>query len=220
LTRSITPGTEENADGDPVLFVRRWNVLVAALLVEPSVKLVAYQAGQYGLADGLEIFPGNERLSRETGLCEKTVREAWHYLRGLKMAVRDSRSKYNGRFRTADEYQLAIPEHWDGYAILGPSSRRFTCQYCGSLFNPPACAGFLTDAKGAYVLDRDGNRDVRWYLHKAAFCPAPRPPRKLPNGRRPARQRTCFERWRAEGGKWGDDDSWDVFRKARDDPWP
>jgi hypothetical protein len=216
----ITPDSEENAKGEPVLFVRRWNVLVAALLVEPSVKLVAYQAAQYGLADGYSIYPGNQRLCRETGLSEKTVREAWHTLRGLRMAVRDSRSGWNGRYRTADEYELAIPERWRGYPILGPNSRRFTCQFCGHLFNPQPCASFNTDADERPTVDKDGNRSVGWYVHKAVFCPDPKTPRRKPNGRRPAREPGCFERWKVAGGKFGGEAAWTMMRKARGDEWP
>lgn len=216
----LTPGSTENASGEPVLFVRRWDILVSALLIEPSVKLVAYRAVQYGLADGDDVYPGNQRLARETGLCEKTVREAWHALRGLGMAVRNSRSGWNGRFRSADEYELAIPERWHSFAMLGPNSRRFTCQHCGHLFNPQPCATFETAGDGHPVVDRDGDRDVRWYLYKAVFCPDPGTPRRKPNGRRPPREPGCFAQWKAAGGQWGGADAWAMFRKARDDDWP
>ena len=194
-------------DDEDRLFVARWSSLVSALLIEPSVKLVAMQAAQYGIADGEDIYPGNERLARQTGLTEKTVREAWHFLRGTGMAIRDARSAWTGDRRTADLYELVIPEHWEGFALLGPHSRRFTCQHCRKLFNPPPCSVFATDKKGHPVVDRQtGNRQVRWRVSQGVFCP---PPRKGPG---------CFADWQRGGGKWGDD-AWAMFRKARSDEW-
>ena len=196
----ITPDDEDR------LFVARWNVLVAALLVEPSIKLVAYQAAQYGLADGGDVYPGNERLARQTGLTEKTVREAWHFMRGTGMAIRSTRSAWTGNHRTADLYELTIPEHWRNLPVLGPRFGKFTCQHCGKQFNPQPCNVFQTE-KNKPVIDREtGNRQVRWHLFKATFCPAPR---KGPG---------CFRDWEAAGGKWADS-AWDLFRKARHDDW-
>jgi hypothetical protein len=69
---AISPDDEDKP------FVARWNTLVSALLIEPSIKLVARQACDYGIMDGEGIYPGNQRLARQTGYDERTVREAWH----------------------------------------------------------------------------------------------------------------------------------------------
>jgi hypothetical protein len=198
----ITPDDEDR------LFVARWNVLVGALLVEPSIKLVAYQAAQYGVADGEEIYPGNERLARQTGLSEKTVREAWHFMRGAGMAVRGLPSAWTGDHRTADLYELVIPDHWRGFPILGPHGGRFTCQQCQKKFNPQPCNTFLLGKDGHPVISPEtGNRQVRWRLPAATFCP---PPRK---------DRSCLSMWEAANGRWGGDGAWDLFKKARHDEW-
>lgn len=210
----ITPDDEDR------LFVARWNVLVSALLIEPSIKLVAYQAAQYGLADGEDIYPGNERIARQTGLGDKTVREAWHFLRGAGMALRGAHSAWTGSQRTADLYQLVIPEGWRGMPVLGPHAARFTCQHCGRKFNPQPCNVFVTDKAGRPVVDGGGIREVRWRLYRAVFCPDPGTPRGGPNGRRPAKPAGCFAQWESAGGKWGGSDAWSMYRKARDDDWP
>lgn len=197
----ITPDDEER------LFVARWSVLVGALLVEPSIKLVAFQAAQYGLADGEDVYPGNERLARQTGLSERTVREAWHFLRGTGMALRNARSAWTGDHRTADLYELAIPEDWQGFPLLGPHAGKFTCQQCGKKFNPQPCNVFRTEHGNPVVSRETGNREVRWRLGNATFCPAPR------------RGRGCFDDWCAANGPWGGAGAWDLFRKARHDDW-
>jgi hypothetical protein len=170
----ITPDTVVDAKGNEVLFVRRWNILVAALLVEPSIKLVALRAATYGLADGLEVYPGNQRLARETGLSERSVREAWHFLRTEGMAIRAARSAWTGASRTADEYQLAIPAGWRAMPMLGPHSARFTCQQCGHKFNfnPQPCNVF-TAGRDGLITDAGGARDVRWTL-PGDLLPGPR----------------------------------------------
>jgi hypothetical protein len=194
-------------DDEDRLFVARWNVLVSSLLIEPSVKLVAMQAAQYGLADGENVYPGNERIARQTGLTEKTVREAWHFMRGAGMAIRDARSAWTGDRRTADLYELTIPDDWYSMALLGPHARKFTCQQCRKMFNPPPCNVFLTDKAGHPAIDKGtGNRQVRWYLCRATFCPDPR------------RGPGCFADWKRAGGKWGDG-AWAMFKKARNDDW-
>ena len=204
-----------NPDDTDKPFVARWNSLVTALLVEPSVKLVARQACDYGIMDGEGIYPGNQRLARQTGLTERTVREAWHFMRAADMAVRDSRSAWTGSQRTADAYSLNIPSSWRHYPVLGPHSARFTCQHCGKLFDPQPCNVFLT-AKGAGgkpvpVTDADGAREVRWRLYKAVYCPAPR------------EGAGCMQAWERKHGPWAKLDNtaaWEMFHKARDDEWP
>lgn len=204
----ITPDTLTAPNGTEILFVRRWNVLVSALIIEPSIKLVARTVVDYGLVDGEGVYPGNERIARETGLSERSVREAWHFMRGAEMAIRDIRSAWTGRYRTADTWQLLIPDYWRNLPMLGPNSGRFTCQQCGKLFNPQPCNVFATDAKGRPVIDPEtGDRQVRWQLYKAVFC---NPPRRGPS---------CWDKWqRANAGQWTDA-AWDLFRKARNDDW-
>jgi hypothetical protein len=195
-------------------FVARWNALVSALLVEPSIKLVARQACDYGIMDGESIYPGNERLARQTGYDERTVREVWHFLRATGMAYRGVRSAWTGDHRTADMYALEIPSGWRAMPVLGPNAGRFTCQQCGKKFNPPPCNTFLTqrDAGGKTAtpaVGRDGLRDVRWSLWKAVFCPPPR----SGNG--------CRVEWERSNGPWnGGQHNWDLFGKARNDEWP
>lgn len=206
---AISPDDEDKP------FVARWNALVTAMLVEPSIKLVARQACDYGIMDGDGIFPGNERLARQTGLTERTVREAWHFLRATGMASRDGRSAWTGSQRTADSYSLEIPADWRHYPVLGPHSARFTCQHCGKLFNAQPCNVWLMrDGPGdrrVPVTDADGVREVRWRLWKAVFCPVPR------SGA------SCMQAWARKHGAWGslkNEAAWEMFNKARDDDWP
>ena len=211
----ITPDSETNAEGDPLKFIVRWNVLVSALIVEPSIKLVARTAGDYAIADGERVYPGNERLARETGYDAETVRHAWKALRALGMAERTARSEWDGRRRTADEYDLMIPSDWLAIPVYGPRHARFHCQYCGKAFNPRA---------GTHVRS-DGT--VGYYLARMVFCPDPGTPHKRPNGRRPAKPPSCFAEWNAaQAGKglptWpklGNGPSWELFRAARNDDW-
>ena len=196
-------------------FAARWNALVSALLVDPSIKLIARQVCDYGFMDGEDIFPGNQRLARQTGYDERTVREAWHFLRAASMAIRVESSAWTGSKRTADRYELVIPGHWRNFPILGPHAGRFTCQHCGKLFNPAPCNVWREEPKSGSkrpvpVVDRGGVRDLRWAVWKTVFCPAPR----SGNG--------CKYHWeRQNGNPWpGKQDAWGMFRKARDDDWP
>ncbi|REF00359.1 hypothetical protein [Thermomonospora umbrina] len=211
MARKIRPDDE-----DPdIPFSRRWNVLVNALLVESSVKLVARVAMDYanyydrdnGRVAGGNVYPGNELLARETGLSERSVRTAWAVLRGLDMAERTSTASYDPktRKRTADEYQLMIPEGWEHLPILGPNSGRFRCVHCECLFNPQGNSS--VDSKGR----------VSFQVHRLCFCP---PPRDKGKGE------GCFSLWTqarqaAEATSWRDlgGDVWKLFREARDDDW-
>jgi len=206
---AISPDDEDRP------FVARWNALIGALLIDPSIKLVARTACDYGIMDGGGIYPGNQRLARQTGYDERTVREAWHFLRAADMAIRDGRSAWTGSQRTADTYSLVIPSYWASLPVSGPHSSRFTCQHCGKLFNPVPCNTFLHKRQpGAKtltpVVDADGKRELRWHLSKAIFCPPPR----SGNG--------CQYHWERENGRWdgGKPRNWDLFRKARNDDWP
>lgn len=126
----VSPDDEEKP------FVARWNTLVSALLIEPSIKLVARTACDYGFMDGENIYPGNERLARQTGCDEGTVREAWHFLRAAGMAHRVELSAWTGSRRNADRYMLAIPAGWRSMPMLGPHGAKFSCQQCGRRFTP------------------------------------------------------------------------------------
>lgn len=193
-------------------FAARWNALVSALLIEPSIKLVARQACDYGFMDGEDIFPGNERLARQTGLTERTVREAWHFLRAAGMAQRIEHSAWTGARRTADRYELVIPDNWRRFPMLGPHAGKFTCQECGKHFNPSPCNTWTTHKIGKSevpVTDGDGVRTVAWCLWKAVFCPEPR----SGNG--------CLHYWKRANGHWGGNDSaWQMYHAARNDDWP
>lgn len=194
-------------DDEDKPFVARWNSFVRVLLVESSVKAVARAAMDYAdFYDGTSCHPSNERLARETGYDERTVRNAWALLRSIGAAERVRHGvPHRG---IADEYELCIPGNWDGMAVLGPRSRKFTCLYCGKEFNPPA-AGFVDD---------DGQ--AKWALWKACFC---KPPRKK-NGRDADH---CVMAWNLDRKRSGDQpwsdldgkEMWKCFREARSDDW-
>jgi hypothetical protein len=201
-------------DGTEILFVRRWNTLVSALIVEPSVKLVARTVVDYGLADGQGIYPGNERIARETGYRAAAVANAWAVMRGIGMAERVTGSYYDGRRRTADEYELVIPDDWRGFPAYGPNLRRFRCQHCGKAFNP---------LPGTHVRP---NGSVGWYLARMVFCAPPGRAKRTPEevarkAALKAADTSCFVLW---GGarRWEGlgDKAWEAFRRARDDDWP
>lgn len=196
----IRPDDEEKP------FVARWNTLVRSLLVESSVKLVARTAMDYAdLYDGSSCRPSNERLARETGYSERTVRTAWATLRGLEMAERISYAVAHEH--KADEYILAIPDNWSNLPLLGPRGRKFTCLNCEKLINPQGNCSVSED------------ETVRFNVRMFVFCPQPRKSK----GRDDA---WCFERWQAgrrHAGKrlWGDlgADVWKMFRVSRGDDW-
>jgi hypothetical protein len=211
----LTPDDEVDAQGDPLAFVVRWNILVSALIVEPSIKLIARTACDYAVRDGERVYPGNERLARETGYNSETVRHAWKALRALGMAERTGQSEWDGKKRTADEYDLKIPASWARIPVYGPKHGRFHCQHCGKAFNP---------RPGTHVR-ADGT--VSWFLIRMVFCPDPGTPKRKPGGKRPPKPAGCFEMWDADRkrrGKptWGvlKAEAWDLFYAARGDEWP
>jgi len=184
-------------------------VLTRILLVEPSVKAVARSAMDFGdFADGSSCHPSNERMERESGLSERTIRSGWQVLRALGMAERVGYGSPHRRL--ADEYQLIIPDHWRNMPIYGPHVRKFTCLYCRKLITP----------QGNCTVKVEGGREVPTYrLAKMVFCPEPRATR----GRDAVH---CFAEWnytqRQSGERvWNDlgDDAWKLFRQARADEW-
>lgn len=193
-------------DDETKPFVGRWNSLVRILIADSSVKHVARAAMDYAdLYDGTSCHPSNERLARETGYSERTVRNAWAVLRGLRMAVRVGRG--SPQTRKADEYELVIPDNWENLPILGPSSGRFYCLHCGKVFNPTAAA---TALKGGSV-----SFDIR----PIVFCPEPRKTK----GRD---VHWCFDEWEKERLNAGEpswwsmgQDRWALVPEARQDPW-
>jgi len=209
-------------DDDGLAFVTRWNTLVSALLVEPSIKLVARTVVEYGLTDGESVYPGNERIARQTGLSARQVQEAWHFLRAAGMAERVNQSVWTGRQRLADLYQLEIPANWSDFGVLGPNFKRFTCQECGRVFNAPPCNAWTMERRPGCATEvpkivnrTEGLREVLWGLHKAVFCP---PTRKQVETRT-----SCKHRWEAANHRWGargGEDPWKIFSRARDDDWP
>jgi hypothetical protein len=186
-------------DDEDKPFGLRWNKLVQILLVESSVKLVARAAADYAdFRDGTECRPSNERLARETGYSERTVRTAWGVLRGLGMAERVRYAQAHAH--RADVYDLRIPPDWKGFPVLGPHGRKFTCLHCGKLFNP----------QGNNTLRPDGK--VGFRIERYVFCPRPR---KGPS---------CRDDWdtgEATRGRplFRDADQWKAFRTARGDEW-
>lgn len=199
-------------DDEDKPFIARWNMLSRILIVESWVKLVMRAAMDYAdFDDGSRCFPSNERLARETGLSDRSIRYAWSIMRGTKMAQRVGNAVAHRGL--ADEYVLQIPDSWRGLPILGPHGRKFTCQECGKLFNP----------QGDWVLSgpKEGDKPdtVRFKLHPMTFCPSPsRGPAKHEGG--------CHERWnegrrRAKKPQWHalGNDAWTHFRDARSDEW-
>lgn len=193
-------------DDEDKPFVARWNSFVRVLLVEPSVKLVARSAMDYAdLFDGTSCHPSNERLARETGYNERTIRSAWSVIRGLGMAERVSYAMAHRR--KADEYELVIPEGWDRMPVIGPRGRKFTCLYCDTLINP----------RGNNELGSDGS--VRFDVRQFVFCPEPR---KTKGRDAPS----CAGEWNrarkaAAEPSWVElgPDVWKLFRQSRGDDW-
>lgn len=206
----ISPGDEVDASGEPLLFVTRFNKLVDAFIVEPSVKLVARTAVDYAARDGEGIYPGNEQLARKTGLTAETVRKAWATLEGAEMAELNAPSTWTGTRRLANSYSLAIPANWQALPVYGPHYARFTCPHCGHLFNP----------RPDTVLHKDGS--LAWRLASMVFCPPPGRPKRArgEGGRLKPRPASCHTLWERAGHTWPRDGSaWDLFRKARNDDW-
>jgi hypothetical protein len=193
-------------------FIARWNVLSRILIVDPSVKLVMRAAMDYAdFQEGTNCHPSNERIARENGLGEKTVRNAWAIMRGTGMAHRVGDAVAHRRL--ADEYTLQIPPNWQGLPVLGPHAGKFTCPHCRKLFNP----------NGSWTINgpKDGDKPdtIRFKLREMSFCPKPR---EREGHRRPS----CFAQWDASQVKAGrpqwhqlGQDAWKVFNEARGDEW-
>ncbi len=201
-------------DDDDKPFIVRWNTLCRILLVESSVKLVARTAVDFAdFNDGSSCFPSNERIVRETGYSEKTVRFAWAVMRGLGMAERVADAvSYR---RIAAEYQLSIPAGWRSMPILGPRAGMFTCLGCGKPFAPQGNCS-VNDQPG----DKPGTDVVRFSVWRMTFCPEPR----ARKGRNAEGCRTLWDKARIAAGEpvWRDldgDEPWRLFREARGDDW-
>lgn len=209
MARNVRPDDEDPS----IPFTRKWNVLINALLVESSIKLVARVAVDYanyydkanGRVAGGDAYPGNELLARETGLSERAVRTAWAALRGLSLAERTATARYDPKTkkRTADEYQLMIPPGWEDLPLLGPNSGKFRCLHCEHLITPQANC----------TVHSDGS--VTFNVPRFCFCP---PPRDKDKGT------GCFNEWSSERRKaklqpWRELDVWKLFRQSRDDDW-
>ena len=188
----LNPGDESKP------FAPRFRLILRALLVETSVKTVGFVACDFGgNYDGSGVRPSVARMCRDTGLCKNTVVKAWKHLGALGLAGRVDESHWNGRFKTANEYQLAIPETWHLHAMYGPHFQPFRCIDCRTTYDPPACAHLGTGQS-------DG---IRWTLQDAVFC-SPR----------------CRHRWTSKHGAWSrvaqdNDRAWKLFAQARDDEW-
>lgn len=70
-----------------------------------------------------------------------------------------------------------------------------------------------TPKSEAPVTDGDGmQHELRWYLWKAIFCPAPQRGRHMGQG--------CFSDWKRANGRWGGEQAWRAFYAACSDDWP
>ncbi|MGA4989825.1 helix-turn-helix domain-containing protein [Nonomuraea bangladeshensis] len=194
-------------DDESKPFIARWNALARILLVESSVKLVARAAMDYAdFEDGTECYPSNERIARETGYCEKTVRIAWGVLRGLGMAERVEYAVAHEH--RADKYELCIPDNWATLPVLGPSGRKFTCLACSKRINP----------RGNCTLEADDR--VTFNVREYVFCPAPR----RTKGRT---EPWCYDVWNQRmtdigSPTWnerGNKGVWALFRRSRGEDW-
>lgn len=196
-------------------FIRRWNTLVRILLIDSSIKHIARSAMDFAdFDDGTRCFPSIERVGRETGYNEKTVRIAWAAMRAIGLAVRVDRGVPH--LRKADEYELQIPETWASLPILGPRGRKFTCVHCGKLFNP---LGNCT------VTTKGGKDEITYRLGFMSFCPTPKFEVR-PRGGEPFKIPECQRQWDAaemDAGRrpWGQlgGDRWKLFFQARGDDW-
>lgn len=193
-------------DDENKVFIARWNMFVRILLVESSVKHIARAAMDYAdFEDGGSCRPSNERICRETGYGDKTVRLAWSAMRGMNMAVRVGRGV--SYLRMADEYQLQIPDDWSSLPILGPHGRKFSCLHCGKVFNP----------KGNCTVYK--NDEIRYNVAELTFCAPPR-------GKAGRAEPDCRTEWdrgqKLIGAKPFHQlghDVWKRFREARGDDW-
>lgn len=206
-------------DDEDKPFVARWNALVRIMLVETSVKMVARSLMDFAdYGDGTSCYPSTERIVRETGYSDKTVRTALATLRGVDMAVRVSHGvSYR---RLADAYELAIPGDWLGLPLLGPHGQKFTCLHCSKGFNPSGNSTVRPDGK------------VVFDLRPMTFCSVPTAKQPLPSTPA-ARKRvslgkpaSCLQLWstgqESVGAQpyWGKDvDRWKLFYQARGDDW-
>lgn len=203
VKRMFPPDDEEKP------FIARWNVLTRILLVETSVKVVARSAMDFAdFDDGSSCHPSNERIERESGLSERTIRTAWQVLRGLGMAERVAMGSAHRKL--ADEYQLHIPAAWMNFPIYGPYVRKFNCLHCQKLITPQGNCTLRVER---------GEEKVAYQLHRMVFCPAPR----ATKGRDSV---NCFAEWNERqaltgGPRWTElgQDVWKLFRQARGDDW-
>ncbi len=214
VKKSVRPDDEDKP------FFVRWNVLTRVLLVEPSVKLVARVAMDYAdNNDGSSCFPSIERMVRETGLSDRTVRNGWAVLRGIEMARRVSRGN---SFRGAsDEYQLQIPDSWLALPTYGPHGQKFTCIACGKKFTPDAHSILCDRSKDQTMPDgkprKKAGDGVAWIVGKFVFC-------SYPAGSKRGNE-TCLREWNAGRRKSGEkswnatEDKWTYVWEARNDPW-
>lgn len=195
-----------NPDDPKAVFVARYHAFMRILLVEPSVKLVGRTLADYAdFKDGDDCFPSNERLERDTGLGDKTIRNAMAFLRAVGAARRVETAVSHRR--KADKYELVIPNNWKNMAVTGPNNYKFTCVWCGNLFNPDG--GGSVSAGG----------HAQWRLYKSAFCPSPRKEK----GRLDVCCNVEWNRSQRKAGQaaWGADneEAWALFRQARGDDW-
>lgn len=217
--RGVKPMFRPDDEDKP--FIRRWNQLARILLVESTVKLVARAAMDFAdFDDGSNCFPSTERMVRETGLSDRSVRNGWAVLRGLGMAERES---YGNSFHgAAAVYQLQIPDNWASMPTYGPHMRKFACLGCGKAFTPDAHS-LLSDrskdkTKPNGVARKVAGDSVAWIIGKFTFCSWPSESGKTGNTK-------CLDAWntqRRRGGEkpWNQVEAkWDFFYKARNDPW-
>lgn len=78
--------------------------------LDPTVRCVGWVAHAYASKDGSNVFPGEVRLARSSGVSERTVRRALEKLReaGWLLRVEHTNYRRNGT-RLADVYALSVP---------------------------------------------------------------------------------------------------------------
>ncbi len=93
-------------------------------------KLVALALATYSNKDGMNAWPGNDNLSRDASVSDKTVRRALARLREVGLIERTYHGSTAGRRGRADEYQLRTP-------VIDARTPVIDAQNTGHHYRPP-----------------------------------------------------------------------------------
>lgn len=104
-----------------------WHAVIRRSNLTTLTKGFAFIASSYSGRDGEDIFPGNERLARVTGMADSTVRKHLKILRDAGLITRVSAA--NRSRGLADEYRLTVPsevEKLQELLVLDPHEQPYT----------------------------------------------------------------------------------------------